>query len=85
MDALATAHAVGEARRAVKYERALKEGFRSLRQLQFRGDDDTFYVSKKMQVMGALRTESYDNAVRVDSAAHALIAALKLLNYEESK
>ena len=85
VDALATAHAVGEARRAAKYERALKEGFRSLRQLQFRGDDDTFYVSRKMRVMGALRTESYDNAVRVDSAAHALIAALKLLNYEEGK
>ncbi|MDE0155615.1 MAG: hypothetical protein OXS28_08445, partial [Gammaproteobacteria bacterium] len=40
---------------------------------------DTFYISKKPRVLGALRTEVYDNAVRVDSAAHALAAAIKIL------
>ncbi len=85
VDALAAAHTLGEARRASKYERALREGFRSLRQLQFRGDDDTFYISKKVRVLGGLRAEAYDNAVRIDSAAHALIAALKLLDYEGGK
>lgn len=29
--------------------------------------------------MGALRTDVYDNAVRVDSAAHALMAAIRIL------
>ncbi len=29
--------------------------------------------------MGALRTEAYDNSVRIDSAAHALAAAIKVL------
>ena len=33
--------------------------------------------------MGALRTEAYDNAVRVDSAAHALAAAVKLLQEKQ--
>ena len=42
-----------------------------------------FYISKKPRVQGALRTEVYDNAVRVDSAAHALAAAIKILRPEK--
>lgn len=78
-DALALARAVGDRARAAAYERALRRGLRSLRQLQFRDWRDAFYVSRKRRVMGALRTEVYDNAVRVDSAAHALMAAIRIL------
>ena len=78
-DALALARTVGDSGRAAAYERVVDRGLRSLRQLQFRGPHDTFYISKKNRVLGALRTEAYDNAVRVDSAAHALAAAVKLL------
>ena len=78
-DAAALARAVGDGSRAAAYDRAVQRGLRSLRQLQFRDERDAFYVSKKKRVMGALRTEVYDNAVRVDSAAHALIAAIKIL------
>ena len=78
-DALALARAVGDRARAVAYERAIRRGLRSLRQLQFRDWRDAFYVSRKKRVMGALRTEVYDNAVRVDSAAHALMAAIRIL------
>ena len=78
-DALALARATGNHARATRYERALARGLRSLRQLQFRGDQDAFYVSRKPRVLGALRTEVYDNAIRVDSAAHALLAAVKIL------
>ena len=78
-DALALARAVGDWSRADTYERAIRRGLRSLRQLQFRDERDAFYVSKKKRVMGALRTEVYDNTVRVDSAAHALLAAIKIL------
>ena len=78
-DALALARSLGDEARAVAYERVIERGLRSLRQLQFRGPHDTFYISKKKRVLGALRTEAYDNAVRVDSAAHALAAAEKLL------
>ena len=78
-DAVALTRAVGDHARAANYERAIRRGLRSLRQLQFRDERDAFYVSKKTRVMGALRTEVYDNAVRVDSAAHALTAAIKIL------
>ncbi|MCY4514118.1 MAG: hypothetical protein OXC69_03115 [Candidatus Tectomicrobia bacterium] len=79
-DALALAHAVGDTTRIAAYECALKRGFRSLLQLQFRNDSDAFYIARKDRVMGALRTEVYDNSVRIDSAAHALAAALKVLH-----
>ena len=78
-DAAALARATGDRTRAEAYERAVGRGLRSLRQLQFRGERDAFYVSKRKRVLGALRTEVYDNAVRVDSAAHALAAAVKIL------
>lgn len=78
-DALALARAVGDRARETAYERAINRGLRSLRQLQFRDWRDAFYVSKRKRVMGALRTEVYDNAVRVDSAAHALLAAIRIL------
>lgn len=78
-DAAALARALGDDTRLDAYERALHRGFRSLRQLQFRSPHDTYYISRKERVEGALRTEVYDNAVRVDSAAHALLAAIKIL------
>ena len=78
-DALALARAGGDGARAGAYERTIERGLRSLRQLQFRDERDAFYVSKKKLVMGALRTEAYDNTVCVDSAAHALAAAVKML------
>ena len=78
-DAAALARATGDRTRAAAYGRAVERGLRSLRQLQFRDERDAFYVSKRKRVLGALRTEVYDNAVRVDSAAHALAAVIKII------
>ena len=78
-DALALAHELGDETRAAAYRQAVQRGLRSLRQLQFRDERDAFYISQKARVLGALRTEAYDNAVRIDSAAHALAAAIKIL------
>ena len=78
-DAAALARGIGDRARAEVYGRVIDRGLRSLRQLQFRDEHDTFYISRKNRVLGALRTEVYDNAVRVDSAAHALAAAIKIL------
>ena len=78
-DAAALARALGDGRRAAAYGRAIERGLRSLRQLQFRDRIDAFYVARRSRVLGALRTEVYDNAVRVDSAAHALAAAIRIL------
>ena len=76
---MALARAIGDEGRASSYERAVRRGLRSLRQLQFRDWRDAFYISRTRRVLGALRTEVYDNTVRVDSAAHALAAAIKVL------
>jgi len=78
-DALALARRIGDRTRADAYQRVIARGLRSLRQLQFRDWRDMFYVSKRHRVLGALRTEAYDNALRIDSAGHALAAAVKLL------
>jgi heterodisulfide reductase subunit A-like polyferredoxin len=77
-DALALAQDCGDGARAAAYRRAIWRGLRSLRQLQFVDDVDMFYVSKRRKVTGALRTEAYDNEVRIDNLAHALLALLKL-------
>ncbi|MDE0305877.1 MAG: hypothetical protein OXI87_13515 [Albidovulum sp.] len=77
--AVSLARMVNDPGRVSAYEVAIGRGLRSLRQLQFRGAHDAFYVSKKKRVIGALRTEVYDNAIRIDSAAHALLAAERIL------
>ena len=79
--ALATdlARKTGNQTRISAYELAVSRGLRSLRQLQFRNSSDAFYISRKRRVIGALRTEVYDNAIRADSAAHALLAATSIL------
>ena len=78
-DAVALARVLGDEERTTAYERCVHRGLRSLRQLQFRDERDAFYISRRDRVLGALRTEVYDNAVRLDSAAHALLAAIKVL------
>ena len=77
-DAAALARARGDGGRAAAYGRVIGRGLRSLRQLQFRSAKDAFYVRQRRRVMGALRVEAYDNTIRIDSAAHALAAAVKL-------
>ncbi len=78
VDAVRVARTVGDERRSAAFERAIARGLRSLRQLQFRNEWDAFYIARKARVMGALRTEVYDNTVRIDSAAHALVAVVKI-------
>lgn len=78
-DAMRVAREIGDEAHTAAYECAIARGLRSLRQLQFRGPTDAFYISRRERVMGALRTEAYDNAVRIDSASHALAAAVKIL------
>ena len=77
--ALALVRALGDEERAGLYERIVERGLRSLRQLQFRDERDMFYIAHPERVKGALRTETCNNELRVDSAAHALLAAVTLL------
>jgi hypothetical protein len=71
----------GEADRQARYAGALRLGLRALRQLQFVDETDMYYVSQRGRVAGAVRTEVYDNTIRIDSVAHALLAVLSVQQY----
>lgn len=70
------AYRCGDVDRQARYAGALRLGLRALRQLQFVDETDMYYVSQRGQVAGAVRTEVYDNTIRIDSVAHGLLAAL---------
>jgi hypothetical protein len=78
-DALELARSGGDAGRAGAYRLAILRGLRSLMQLQFRDSVDMFYVSRTERVQGGIRTEAYDNTIRVDNVQHGLMALLKIL------
>lgn len=73
----------GDIHRADRYQQAIWQGVRSIRQLQFRDDIDLFYVSKPSPVHGGIRTTVYDNVIRVDNVQHGLMALLKLMHLPE--
>ena len=79
VDATSVARLLGCSRRATAYATLVQRGLRSLRQLQFRDATDAFYVSSLPRVLGALRTEVYENSIRLDNMAHALAACIKVL------
>lgn len=82
LEGLAVAHGLarraGEDARAQAYRRGIRRGLRSLRQVQAVSRVDTFYVRAPERVLGALRTEAYDNEVRLDNLGHALLALTNL-------
>jgi hypothetical protein len=80
IDAFVLAQRHGQTQRADRYRTAIVRGLRSIRQLQFRSDDDMFYVSRRERVLGGVRTEVYNNTIRVDNVQHGLMAILKILS-----
>lgn len=70
------ARAVGDDGRAGRYQLAIRRGVRSIRQLAFHDESDFLYVSRHNRVKGGVRTEVYDNTIRVDNVQHALMAIL---------
>ena len=77
VDALVLARETGDEIRAENYDQAIQRGIRSMAQLQFHDEFDAFYVRKKERVIGAVRTESADNEIRIDNLQHGLMALLK--------
>jgi hypothetical protein len=77
VDAFALSREVGDTRRATSYRQTIERGIRSLAQLQYHDDLDAYYVSQKERVIGAIRTESYNNEIRIDNLQHGLMALLK--------
>ncbi|WP_039917508.1 hypothetical protein [Cellvibrio mixtus] len=78
IDAYQLAVALADNARAESYRLVLLRGIRSVIQLQFRNDVESFYVSNKANVMGGIRTNEYDNTIRIDNVQHCLMAFLKI-------
>ncbi len=78
IDAYQLAVALADNARAESYRLVLLRGIRSVIQLQFRDDVESFYVSNKANVIGGVRTNEYDNTIRIDNVQHCLMAFLKI-------
>ena len=48
-------------------------------QLQFKSPEEMFYVNRPERVLGGIRTEVYDNRIRVDNVQHALMGTQRIL------
>jgi hypothetical protein len=80
IDAYRLAVALGDQKRAESYKRAIKRGLRSMMQQQFVDDVDMFYVSKREPVFGGIRTNVYDNSIRVDNVQHPLMGIMRIMD-----
>jgi len=79
IDAFELARLYGDKSRAAAYRRAILRGARSLARLQFKTDDDMFYIGQRQRVEGGIRTETYNNEIRVDNVQHGLMGLQRVL------
>lgn len=77
--AFSCAEALGEKARAAGYAQTIWRGLCHLDRLQFRDPAECFYLSRPDRVLGGLRSEVYDNTLRIDNAQHAVAALLAIL------
>lgn len=78
-DAFALARALGDTLRADRYRATILRGLRSLAQLTFKDERDMFYIMDRDRLRGGVRTNEYDNAIRIDNVQHSLVALQKIL------
>jgi hypothetical protein len=79
IDAFELARIHGDGRRMQGYRLAILRGAANLARLQFRTDEDMFYVRDRIRVEGGIRTEVYDNEIRIDNVQHGLMALHRVL------
>jgi hypothetical protein len=79
IDAFELARLYGDTRRASAYRRAILRGAKNLARLQFKTDDDMFYIHQRQRVEGGIRTETYNNEIRVDNVQHGLMGLHRVL------
>ncbi len=79
-DAFLAAKEAGDTARQTTYLRTIKRGLRSILQLTFSDDAEMFYISRKKQVRGGVRTTTYNNSIRIDNVQHNLMAVDKILD-----
>jgi hypothetical protein len=80
IDAFALAREIGDKQHEEKYRKAIVLGLRSSMQLQFQDDQDMFYATNKERLRGGMRTEVYENEIRVDNVQHVLMGVQKVLD-----
>jgi hypothetical protein len=76
---------VEDEQRAERYRLAIRRGLRSAMQLQFDDGSDMYYVTKPDRVSGGLKTNPYDNEIRVDNVQHNLMGVLEILERFDKK
>lgn len=77
------ARSTGDTWRAERYAECIRRSLRSLRQLQYRdGDSEAgfFHLTERLACRGGVRTEVWDNRIRLDNVQHALTAILDLVS-----
>ena len=79
IDAFELARLYGDKPREANYRRAILRGARNLARLQFRTDEDMFYIRQRQRVEGGIRTEAYNNEIRVDNVQHGLMGLQRVL------
>ncbi len=79
VDAFALARLRNDGARVASYRQAILRAAKNLARLQFRTDDDMFYVRHRRRVEGGIRTETYDNEIRVDNVQHGLMGLQRVL------
>jgi len=72
-DALELARELGEAKRAKRYQQAVRAAARFVMQLQFRPQEG-FYVRSTIDCYGGIRRSPWDSRLRIDNSARALTA-----------
>lgn len=79
IDAFELARLYGDKARQAAYRQAILRGAKNLARLQFRTDDDMFYIHQRQRVEGGIRTETYNNEIRVDNVQHGLMGLQRVL------
>lgn len=79
IDAFELARHYGDKRREASYRRAILRGAKNLARLQFKTDDDMFYIGQRQRVEGGIRTETYNNEIRIDNVQHGLMGLHRVL------
>lgn len=78
-DAYGIARKCGDTVRMKKYAVAIHRGLRSVLQLQFSSDVSQYYVNHRERTLGGIKTNVYDNTIRIDNIQHCAMAMLKVL------
>ncbi|BBK37542.1 hypothetical protein STAQ_26200 [Allostella sp. ATCC 35155] len=77
--AITLARSLGDGDREERYHTVFLRAARNIRQLAFVDEEDFFNISRRSRVAGGVRTEVYDNTIRVDNIQHPLMAILMML------